>query len=95
MPQCITSPEAERDLLEIWLFVAEDSPINADRFIDKLNEKVQRLAEFSDIGVNRPELGKDIQSFVVDRYVLFYRSLNNGIELIRVLSVSRDISQVF
>ena len=95
MSQLITSPEAERDLLDIWLFIAEGSMVNADRFIDKLNEKAQRLAEFKDIGVNRPELGKGIQSFAVERYALFFRALNNGIELVRVLSASRDINQAF
>ena len=95
MPLLITPPEAEKDLLDIWLFIAEDSMVNADHFIDKLNEKAQRLAEFKDIGVNRPELGKGIQSFVVGRYVLFFRALDNGIELVRVLSSSRDINQVF
>ena len=95
MSQLITSPEAEMDLLDIWLFIAEGNTVNADRFIDKLNEKAQRLAEFRNIGVNRPELGKEIQSFAVERYVLFYRALDNGIELVRVLSASRDIKQVF
>lgn len=26
MPQLIVSPEADQDLLEIWLYIAEDSP---------------------------------------------------------------------
>jgi toxin ParE1/3/4 len=82
-------------LLEIWLFIAEDSPVNADRYIDKLNEKAQKVARFNEMGVDRPELGKDIQSFIVDRYVLFYRPLVNGIELVRVLNASRDLSLVF
>lgn len=32
MPTLIVSPEAEQDLLDIWLYIAEDSSVNADRF---------------------------------------------------------------
>ena len=46
MSQLIISPQAEQDLLDIWLYIAEDSPINADRFLDKLYATTQKLAEF-------------------------------------------------
>ncbi len=36
MPTLTTSPEAEQDLLDIWRYIAEDSPVNADRFLDRL-----------------------------------------------------------
>jgi len=94
MPQLIISPEAEADLIEIWLYIAEDNPVNADRFLDKLHEKAQRMAE-ADLGVERPELGKGMKSFPVDRYVLFYRPIERGVELVRVLVSSRDIRLVF
>lgn len=34
-----TSPEAKYDLLQICLYIAEDQPINADRYLDKPQEK--------------------------------------------------------
>ncbi len=95
MAALILSPEAEMDLLEIWLYIAEDSPVNADRFLDKLNEKAQALAEFIGMGVERPELGEGMKCFPVDRYVLFYRSTENGAELVRVLASSRDTRLAF
>lgn len=49
------SPEAENDLLETWLYIAEDQPINADRYLDKLQETAQKLAEFPDLGRDRPK----------------------------------------
>ena len=95
MPQVIISPEAENDLLEIWLYIAEDSPINADRFLDKLNEKAELIAGFNEAGSPRPELGKDMQSFPVDRYVIYFREQPEGIELVRVLRGSRDTTLLF
>ena len=94
MPELIISPEAEADLIEIWLYIAEDSPVNADRFLDKLNDKAQKLAE-TDLGVERPELGEGMKSFPVERYVLYYRPIDNGAELVRVLVSSRDTRLVF
>lgn len=95
MSNLIISPEAELDLLEIWLYIAEDSTVNADRFLDKLNKKAINLSESSEIGIDRPELGKGLKSFPVDRYMLYYRSINEGIELIRVLHGSRDTKLQF
>lgn len=95
MPTLVISPEAEQDLIDIWLHIAEDQPINADRFLERLQEKAQKLAEFKDLGVDRLELAPDIKSFPVDRYVLYYRPNDHGIELARVLHGSRDINPLF
>lgn len=34
----IKVPLAEEDLIEIWLYVAEDQPVNEDRLLDRLDE---------------------------------------------------------
>lgn len=95
MPELIISAEAEGDLLDIWLYIAEDSPVNADQFLDKLNDKTLKPCEFSEIGIDRPELGKDLKSFPVDRYLLYYRVIATGIELVRILHGTRDSRALF
>jgi plasmid stabilization system protein ParE len=95
MPLLKKSPQADQDLLEIWLYIAEDSPVNADRYLDKINDTVNRLAEFSDMGIERPELAKALFSFPLDHYILYYRKIEQGIELVRVLHTSRDVGQFF
>lgn len=40
-----TSDEAENDLLNTWLYIAEDQLINADHYLDKLYKKAQKLSE--------------------------------------------------
>ena len=95
MQELIISPEAETDLLEIWFYIAQDSPVNADRFLDKLEEKSLKLCEFSDIGLDRPELAEGLKSFPFDHYMLYYRPTSAGIELARVLHGSRDINTLF
>jgi len=89
------STEAENDLLDTWLYIAEDQPINADRDLDKLQEKAQKLAEFPDLGRDRPELAEELKSFPVDRYNLYYTVTETKLILVRVLPGDRDITSIF
>lgn len=95
MARLTISPEAEQDLVDIWLYIAEDQPLNADRFLARLEEQANKLAEFSNMGVAREELAFALKSFPLDRYVLFYRTTQEGIELVRVLHHSRDVTLIF
>lgn len=94
------SPEAENDLLEIWLYIADDHPVNADRYLDKLHEKIIKLIEFPDIGRDRPDLveantTKGLKSFPVDPYNLYYQVTDTKLLLVRVLPGDRDITLIF
>lgn len=90
-----TSPEADADLVDIWLYIANDQPINADRFLDRLQEKALKLAKFPDMGRDRPELAEGLKSFPVDRYNVYYRVTDTALVLVRVLPGSRDINALF
>ena len=89
------SPEAEQDLIEIWFYIAEDNPVNADRFLDKIAKKYHWLTEYSEAGVSRKELSSELYSFPVDRYKLYYRKNTKSLELVRVLHSSRDVNLIF
>ncbi len=95
MLQLEISREAENDLMEIWLYIAEDQPANADNYLDKLHEKAQKLAEFPNLGRERPELGKSLLSFPVDRYSLYYVITDSKLVIVRVLPGDRDIVSFF
>ena len=95
MAALVISPEAEIDLLDIWLYIAEDHPDNADRFLDKLYIKAIKISEFNEIGIDRDDLVLGLKSFPVDNYVFYFRRIKKGIELVRVLHASRDINIQF
>ncbi len=42
-------------------------------------------------GRARAELGKDLRSFPVGNYIIFYLPLSDGIEVVRVLHGRQDI----
>ena len=89
------SSEAENDLLSIWLYIAADQPINADRFLDKLLVAIERLAEFPLLGVEREELANGVRSLYVDRYVIYYVVSDASLSIVRVLSADMDSQQYF
>lgn len=90
-----TSPEAEADLLDIWLYIANDQLINADRFLDRLQGKILKLTQFPDLGRDRPELAEGLKSFPVDRYNIYYQVTQTALVLVRVLPGSRDSDALF
>lgn len=46
-------------------------------------------------GRRRDELEPHLRSFPEGSYVVFYREIGEGIEIIRVLHSSRDIERIF
>ena len=95
MSRARTRPQAEADLFDIALYIARDDPSASDRFLDGFERTFQLLATTPDMGRARPELGQGLRSFPVGRYVIFYRSRHDGIDIVRVLSASRDIPSLF
>jgi toxin ParE1/3/4 len=88
------SRSAETDLIEIWVYVAEDSVEAADRLIAKIQRQGQVLADAPGTGRRRDDVLPGIRSFPVGRYVLFYREADEGIEVARVLSGYRDLRRI-
>lgn len=91
----VKRPLAELDLLEIWDYIADDSMDRADEFLDRIEEKLQRLALNPGLGRKRDELLPGVQSFPIGNYVVFYQEIQDGIDVIRVLRGSRDIEAIF
>jgi toxin ParE1/3/4 len=68
---------------------------NADAFIEKLYETMQVLSRQPGSGRHREELDSGIQSFPFGRYIIFYRAVAGGIEIVSVLHGARDIENIF
>jgi toxin ParE1/3/4 len=54
MSAYVFTPEAEEDLFEIWLHIAQDSPESADRVESELHNACVFLASRPYAGHNRP-----------------------------------------
>ncbi len=91
----IISDQAREDLTEIWLYIAANSLLAADRFVDYLHEKCNGLCSAPQIGRGRSELLPGIRCLPVKRYLIFYRVTEQSIEIARILSGYRDIDSLF
>jgi toxin ParE1/3/4 len=95
MKQFRVSDVARSDLDEIWLYIAQDNLDAADKFILAIVSRFPKLAAMPLIGRQREELLPRLRSFPVSRYVIFYRPIENGIEIVRVLHGARDFPPLF
>ena len=95
MPLIIKRPRARSDLTEIWNYIAADNETRADAFVDLIDQKFQALAAHPNLGRSRNELEEGLRSFPVGNYVIFYRAIPAGVEIVRVLHGSRDLNAFF
>ncbi len=89
------SPFAEKDLDEIWDYIARDSPERATKFLRSLNEKLNRLSKNPLMGRARNEIDENLRSFPYGNYIIFYTPITNGIDVIRILHCARDYERIF
>ncbi|MCX7108461.1 MAG: type II toxin-antitoxin system RelE/ParE family toxin [Methylococcales bacterium] len=73
MPIIVKSPKAKADLIEIWDYIADDSEIGADAFIQTIDKKFHILVDEPFLGIARDEIEADLRSFPVGRYVIMER----------------------
>jgi toxin ParE1/3/4 len=70
MPHVFTRPRAEADLVDIWRYIAQDSPANADRMLDRIDETMNRLAAMPFMGQARFDLAPGLRMFPVGNYLI-------------------------
>ena len=84
------------DLDEIWDYIARDSEFQAERWIRRIEERIQHLARHNGAGHPRQELAPGLRSAQLKDHVIFYRPIGEtGIEVVRILHTSRDIQPDF
>jgi toxin ParE1/3/4 len=91
MPTIKRTAQAEEDLIDIWLYIAHDDVRAADRVLDDIEEKLLLLADQPDLGPARPDIAPDLRYFPVRRYLILYRQITDGIEIVRVVHGARDV----
>ncbi len=95
MPQVIQTPAARQDVLDIWEYIATDSVDAADRVMETILRRFEMLAENPRVGRLRPEFGRNLRSFNAYKYLIFYQTIRDGVEIIRVVHGARDLGKLF
>ena len=86
---------AQTDLLEAWLFIAEENPAAADRVLDAIEYEANGLLHQPLMGKARPELAEGLRSWpTATPYILFYLVGEPGITIVQVLHHARDVQRL-
>ena len=92
MKRYVLTPSAQRDVNDIWDYIANDSVEAADRVLDALESAMIKLAKNPGVGHWREELADKRHRFVlVYSYLIVYRHEAKPLQIIRVLHASRDV----
>ncbi|MBT6456286.1 MAG: type II toxin-antitoxin system RelE/ParE family toxin [Gammaproteobacteria bacterium] len=90
MAKVLFTEQAKLDLKDIANYIAEDNKKAALAYIKLLRGKCKKLSDAPKIGTQRGAL----RMFPVGSYLLFYREVKNGIEIIRILHASRNVEKI-
>ena len=85
------SPLAATDLEAIGDYIAQDSPLNAVRFIAELRAQCQRIVLSPQGYRARPELGDNPRSCTYGNFVIFFRPKGDLVRIERILHGAMDL----
>lgn len=91
----LTKP-AIQDIEQIAEYIANQSGFDrADRFLNKLDAKFAKIAQFPNLGRQRNEILPDLRSLPINNYLILYMVIGEEVEILRVISGYRDLSALF
>ena len=90
-PRVHQTARARADLLAIWLDVAVEDAAAADRLFDRLEARVRILETFAEAGRSRPDIAPDARVLVERPYLILYRLVPGGVQVMRVLHGARHV----
>jgi len=96
MPRVCWSDKAEESVLAIGRYIIEQTQSRQRGLavIAKIEEKCKRYAEFPEGGTARPDLGPGLRCFPVDRLLVIYRPIEDGIAVILVAHGHKDVRTI-
>lgn len=101
MPKYVFSSLAENDLRHIWRFIARDNATAATRVVEAAYKTFDMLAGSPRIGKQFDVVslaGEEIRFMAVagfKKYVIFYRPISGGVEVLRVYHAARNLEELF
>ncbi len=90
MPQIKRTQRAKDDAIEIWVYIAQENEAAADKVIDRIDQRLKSLSFMPLSGTAMPFIAPDVRRTVVGRYSIYYRPVDDGIEVLRILHERRD-----
>ena len=91
------TPTAKRELDDIHDFIGIErrKPAAAAKFVRELHDKANLYSTQPLMGTSREDLGPGFRVFSHKAYVVVYRAIKDGIEVLRVVDGRRDYPALF
>jgi toxin ParE1/3/4 len=83
-------PQAAADIESIALYIAEDNPMAARRWVEDNHRHCQRLGEMPGMGVARFDVRPGLRMLPAGNYLILYREIDDGAEIVRVIHGARQ-----
>jgi toxin ParE1/3/4 len=77
------------------VYIARNNPAAADRLLDVFDEKSQALARNPQMGRVREDVAAGVRHFPVGKYLILYRELGGGVEVVRYVHGMRRLQDLF
>ncbi len=89
------SKKAVSDLEEIWLYTIEKWSIEqADRYYNLIFDEINYICKNINAGKSMEHVRKGYRASKVKSHLIFYRVINNTVEVIRILHERMDIENI-
>lgn len=90
------TPASMHVLADIYEYIKAEIETAALKTLKVLFQQAELLAETPWVGRNRAgDIGEGVRSYPVGSYVLFYRVLDDAVEVLRVFHGARDLPPLF
>ncbi|NES25045.1 MAG: type II toxin-antitoxin system RelE/ParE family toxin [Symploca sp. SIO3E6] len=86
---------ASQDLNEIADYFTASNIEAGERFFQNFARRCQQLVNFPNLGRSYAEISSNLRGLPIDGHIIFYRILDDGIEILRVVSGRRDLPSLF
>ncbi|VVS99347.1 type II toxin-antitoxin system RelE/ParE family toxin [Erythrobacter sp. EC-HK427] len=91
------SDAAERDLEDIWDWIAKQNIAAAQRTVEAIDGHIRLLGRTPQIGRIRAEIAPDLRALVEGNYLILYRfdESDKRVEIVRIIHQRRNLSALF
>jgi toxin ParE1/3/4 len=86
---------ASQDLMAISDYFYLRNVEAGERFFQKFNRKCEQLVAFPNLGRSYANIQPGLRGVPLENYIVFYRTIEDGIEIMRVVSGRRDLQSLF
>jgi len=95
MPQYTISPTAIRDLEDITDYFTERNVEAGERLLNEFTKKCRYLTQFPLIGRSYAQIRNYLRGIPMQNYIIFYRVIDEDIEIMRVIRGDRNLEAMF